>query len=177
MPRPQPRIVTALVGASVVLVSLAGCGAGNNKGEGTAPHPLAPAPRACTEIGCIDGLHVTLTPADSWPAGAYTFEIRTDAGSTSCRGALPLPACGTPGLTCTGQPVQVGESGCALPDAAHGFSSITFSSAPKQVQLRITRDGQPVVERELQPTYRRVQPNGAGCEPVCTTASETVRVF
>jgi hypothetical protein len=177
VPRPPPSSLVAFVRVSVVLVSVVGCGAGNNQGEGARPHPLPPAPRACTEIGCIDGLHVTLSPAESWPAGAYAFEIRTDAGSTSCRGSLPLPPCGTPALTCTGQPIQIGESGCALPHAAHGFSTITFSTAPKQVHVRITRDDQPVVERELQPVYRRVQPNGAGCDPVCTTASETVRVF
>jgi hypothetical protein len=134
-------------------------------------------PRGCTEIGCIDGLYVTFRPGDSWPAGAYRFDLETEAGSASCSGSLPLPACGTPGLTCQGVPVQIGESGCALPASAHGFSDLRFPSAPKRVHVRISRDNQMIFERELEPTYRRAQPNGAGCGPVCNSASETLAVF
>ncbi|HEY6559292.1 MAG TPA: hypothetical protein VI072_18535 [Polyangiaceae bacterium] len=178
MRRSSSRFQTTIVGAFFgALAGTGGCSTGNKQGDGAGPNPVAPPLHACTEIGCIDGLHVTLTPADSWPAGAYVFDIETEGGSTTCRGSLPLPPCGTQGLTCTGQPVQIGESGCALPAAAHGFSTLTFSSAPKRVHVRITRDGQLVAARELAPAYRRAQPNGPGCEPVCTTASDTFKVF
>lgn len=170
-------ILAALAGAALGVAGATGCSAGNNEAPRAEPPAPHPSPRACTEIGCIDGLHVTLTPGERWPAGAYAFDIQTDGGSTSCRGSLPLPPCGTPGLSCSGQAVQIGESGCALPAAAHGFSTLTFPSTPKRVHVRITRESEAIAERELQPVYQRVQPNGPGCEPVCTTAGETLRVF
>jgi hypothetical protein len=164
-----------LASTTVFICSLAAaCASGGAAPAAPSPEPQ---PRACTEIGCIDGLRVSLTPTDRWPAGNYVFQIDTDAGSATCRGSLPLPPCGTAGLQCTGVPVQIGESGCALPPDAHGFSDMTFSSAPKRLKVRITRDEQPLVEREIQPVYQRVQPNGEGCAPICTTAGESLRVF
>ncbi|HMJ13485.1 MAG TPA: hypothetical protein VK524_18830 [Polyangiaceae bacterium] len=158
---------------------LAGCLVACPARETTAPARDAPAvpARACTQIGCVEGLHVSLQPTEGWPAGAYRFELESEAGKAKCEGALPLPACGTPALRCAGIPVQIGESGCALPAPAHGFADLTFRSAPKQLRIRISRDDQLLVARELRPQYRRAEPNGPGCSPVCNSANEKLVVF
>jgi hypothetical protein len=146
------------------------------------PPPSSPAPapaaRACTEIGCVDGLRIALEPSARWPAGEYRFDFVVDGRPASCTGKLPLPACEQGGaLTCTGVPVQIGESGCALPASEHGFSDVGLTSSPARVKITISRDGQPIAERELSPVYQRSQPNGPDCPPVCNSASDTWRVL
>jgi hypothetical protein len=133
--------------------------------------------KACTQIGCSNGLQVALVPNERWPAGDYRFEFSSEAGTATCSGSLPLPPCGTPALVCTGMAVQIGESGCALPAAAHGFSDVMLSSTPATLRIDVLHDGERKVVREFRPQYRRVEPNGAGCGPVCTNASERLVVF
>lgn len=143
-------------------------------GAGATPPPAAEPPgRACTEIGCMDGLRVELTPGARWPAGRYGIEIEADGAKQSCEAVLPLKPCDAgPSVQCSGADLAtIGESGCALPPAEHGLSEISFSGAPKQVHVRITRDGATVADQDITPTYRRVQPNGPGCEPICNQAS------
>jgi hypothetical protein len=151
------------------------CGTGSTPG----PSPNWPPPgKACTEIGCVDGLRVSLEPSARWPAGEYRFDFVIDGTPATCTGALPLPGCEQGGaLRCTGAPVQIGESGCALPPLEHGFSDISLTSAPAHLKVTISRDAQVIGERELRPSYQRSQPNGPDCPPVCNSASDAWRVF
>ncbi len=142
--------------------------------------------RMCTEIGCQDGLVIGFRPDAGWPAGDYRFEVRTDRYEVSCRGSLPLPSCVEPGaaaeqrnVSCNVEGVvQVAESGCALPAEAHGFPELLFDPKhrPARVELRVTRDGQLVGEKNFAPQFQRLQPNGPDCEPTCEFASEVVEL-
>ena len=149
-------------------------------GSSPAPSPASPAdpnvPQACNEMGCADGLVISLSPDAGWAPGQYRFTIVTDGETTVCEGALPLPPCEQPALRCTGSAAIIGESGCAIDPAAHGFSDIQISSKPKSVTLTIERDGQPIANQTLTPTYQRSQPNGPGCPPVCDNAHAQVAV-
>ena len=146
------------------------------------PGPAGPAggeggERACTQIGCLDGLRLSLDKATPWLPGDYTFAFELDGEPVECKGALPLPSCDVgPSLRCTPDAlVQIGESGCALPPAQHGFSDITIERAPKQVSLKISHDDQPLlVGADITPDYKTTQPNGPGCEPTCRSASSAV---
>ena len=142
---------------------------------GTTPEPSSPG-HACTDIGCVDGLHVTLKPAGGlWTKGRYTFEITTPLGTTTCEGALPLPACEAGrALSCSGPPVSIGESGCALPAEQQGFASIDLASGPTQASIVIRKAGTELVHRTIKPDYRVSSPNGPGCEPTCRQASDTL---
>lgn len=130
-------------------------------------------------MGCVDGLRLELTPDSKWPAGAYRIEIEADGATQSCAAVLPLKACDAgQSVQCTGASLaRIGESGCALPPGEHGLSDIQFSAAPKRVHVRISRDGASrgeiavIADQELTPEYRRLQPNGPDCEPVCNSAS------
>jgi hypothetical protein len=136
--------------------------------------------RACTLIGCDDGLTVELEPKSGWPAGTYQFTIDADATRVTCRGALPLASCANaPALTCdTTGVVSISESGCALAAAAQGFPQITFARAlrPKRVVVAITRDDALVARAELLPEFKTSTPNGPGCPPTCTQARAQVTV-
>ena len=143
-----------------------------------APSPGSsdPGGKVCTQMGCIDGLHVNLAKVTPWTAGNYTFALELDGTPVTCTGALPLPACDQgAALRCDVEgKVQIGESGCALPPEQHGFSDIQISGAPAKVKLTITREDQQLHSGELAPTYVTSRPNGPGCEPECRGANAEV---
>jgi hypothetical protein len=145
-----------------------------------APPPATPEPpgRACTEIGCADGLTIDWESAGGWKPGRYRFEFEIDGAATTCEATLPLRPCDAgPSVTCgTNGAVMIGESGCALPPDGHGFSGVTIAGFPRSLKLRIVRDGQTLAEQTSAPSYRKVQPNGEGCPPVCQQAHEVVRL-
>ena len=143
-----------------------------------APSPGSsdPGGKVCTQMGCINGLHVNLAKVTPWTAGNYTFAFELDGAPVTCTGALPLPACDQgAALRCDVEgKVQIGESGCALPPEQHGFSDIQISGAPAKVKLTITREDQQLHSGELAPTYVTSRPNGPGCEPECRGANAEV---
>jgi len=166
-----PRLVRRIAQVLPILIAwpvVANC-------TGTTPEPSSPG-HACTDIGCVDGLHVTLAPSGGlWTKGHYTFEITTPLGTTTCEGALPLPACEAGrALSCSGPPVSIGESGCALPPDQHGFASIDLASGPADVTIVIRKDGAELVRKSITPGYRVTSPNGPDCEPTCRQASDTL---
>lgn len=159
--------------AAAIVLSLSACAKDQNGPAG----PGEPG-RACTEIGCMNGLRIELKKAGAWAPGAYTFAFTLDGAAVNCSGALPLKPCEAgPSLTCdVADRVAIGESGCALPADGHGFADVQVTGEPKEVKLTISRDGQAVASAELRPTYTESRPNGPGCEPVCRNAAETIQV-
>ena len=131
--------------------------------------PAGPPPRYCTEMACIgDQYALDLEPDAAWPAGRYTFDVEADGRHQQCQGTLPLRACGTPNITCTGDSLAtIGESGCALPAAQHAFGGVEISGTPCNVHITVKRDGNVVGEMRATPTYRWVFPNGPGCGGDC----------
>ena len=125
-------------------------------------------------MGCVDGLHIDLSP-DVWQAGSYRFVIVADGTQTVCEGSLPLRACEQgPSLSCKGKGVLIGESGCALPAAQHGFSDIHLQAGPTNVTVTIERDGAEMVRKTFTPTYQDAMPNGPDCPPVCRQAGDRI---
>jgi len=144
----------------------------------TGSSPVDP-PRACTLIGCEDGLKVDLAPSSGWPTGAYQMTLLVDDVRVVCRGSLPLPPCATRAISC--EPagvVTIAESGCALPAASQGFAQIAFDSRlrPKRVEVSITRDEVAVAQAAFTPVFERVFPNGPDCPPGCDVARRRIDV-
>jgi hypothetical protein len=104
-------------------------------------------PKACTEIGCDDGLRVQL---DGAPAGGIVRVELLPAGDTGPRYVVECAA----------------TQGCAN---GAWFPGFTGDYAVVRVT---TSDGS--VSREVRPTYAVMQPNGPDCPPTCRTASVTV---
>lgn len=141
---------------------------------------LGCADKHCTEIACVAGLRVGLTPSSGWKMGSYRFDIEVDGVMTTCEGSLPLKPCTSgPSLQCTpaGQRVVISESGCALPPEQQGFSDIAISdTAAKSVTIKVSRDGTALVSKTLAPKYTTSEPNGPSCPPTCTNAAETLNI-
>lgn len=128
-----------------------------------------PAPRRCTEIGCSSGFAVDFQRASSWPPGRYRVEVTTDGVASRCEVSLPL-SCNID-ASCTGERSwTLGLSGCALPAASHALSGVMILSTPGTVRIAVSRDDVSLAMGEFRPQYRTVQPNGPGCEPICTQA-------
>jgi hypothetical protein len=143
-----------------------------------APASIANVGRVCTQMGCLDGLHVELATTAGLGPGTYALELEADAAKGSCEVTLPLPPCDKGSATvCKGDvAVLVGESGCALDPAAHGFGPLTFKGAPARVRVVVRKGTAELGAATFTPTYRKVRPNGEGCGPVCQHATERLEL-
>lgn len=140
----------------------------------TTSRPLD-APKACTKMGCRSSLEIEVTGTKPGK-GKYAFEIEADGKKAQCELSLPLKACDK-GLStkCTGDvKVEIGESGCALPPAEHGFGPISLPDSPAAARVVIKKDGKPLSDKRFTPAYKTSQPNGPGCEPTCKQAREEI---
>lgn len=132
----------------------------------------AHAQKACTEIGCQDGLTLNVDPSFDWKWGRYDIALMFEGRTVNCYGYLPLKRCEKgPSFKCSSDKITIGESGCAMPESTHGISGIYINDAPARVIVRILRDKKAVITRTLSPEYQEMQPNGPGCGPVCRGAS------
>lgn len=128
--------------------------------------------RACTQIGCTNGLSFTVNPGYDWKNGKYDIQVALDYKTVNCRGELPLRPCDQgPSFTCDDPSVRIMESGCALPYDAHGIGGIQINDDPKKVIVRIARNYKTIITRTVVPQYQTSIPNGPGCGPVCRSAS------
>ena len=112
-------------------------------------------PRACTEIGCTDGVSIELQDAAGQPleglSGTLTFDgqaLAFDCGDDTGGG-------NDPGVTCLGGSIWLD---LATPDTID--YAIDYEGA--------THTGQVSLD------YEELQPNGPDCPPVCEQASATI---
>ncbi len=125
----------------------------------------------CTQIGCTDGLEITLD-SDFQTQGSYEAVVLADGETLTCTAVLPLPSDG--GSSCDAEGMWWGTSGSALEESEHRLLGWYLPSGPAEVSLSVTRDTEQVLSAELSPEYEVVAPNGEECGPVCTWALETV---
>lgn len=134
------------------------------------------AQQACTQIGCTDGLVVSMPMDHRWTAGEYIFDFSVDGRQVRCVGALPLKPCGQNSVLCDGEGMTIVESGCALPEESHGFGDIVLDTSPEQVILVISRNGKAIAHGDWKPEYLASRPNGPGCDPICRQATVPLRM-
>lgn len=121
-------------------------------------------PKACTEIGCMDGVSLDFSLTDP---GNYIVTATTtpDHGVTQC--TVPLPFDGSE--TCSG-PGQLGLSGSELPPDQQAISGMTFTFTDlTEVHLNVNLDGASIIDHAYPVSYTISQPNGPDCEPTCSS--------
>lgn len=171
-----PALVVRLI---LVVLGAANACASAPPTAGATPGAPPGADRACTQIGCVEGLTIDVASTSGWAPGTYRFDFELDQEKVSCEGTLPLRACEHgPSVRCTpegaAERVMISESGCALPAAEHSLPSISIRGEPARVRLTVSRDGTQLAAEEMTPQYRTMRPNGPECEPVCRQASAKV---
>ena len=125
---------------------------------------------SCTEIGCIDGFVVEFRRGD-WSAGDYEVEVTLDGVTTLCSVTLPFDSCEIPDPCLGPTEIQLGLSGCALPDNQHSIPEVHILTTPELVEIRVSQDGTEIGSGEFAPDYEQVMPNGPRCEPTCNVAT------
>lgn len=114
----------------VALVLMSGCGV------------VSEPDRACTEIGCSDGLIVDLQVR---PPVSFRVEVRSPTSSS----------------------VQIVD----CPNPTSCGSSVFFDGyTPVEATVTVVVAGREPVTRTVQPAYTISQPNGKNCEPRCRQA-------
>ena len=120
----------------------------------------------------MNGVNFTVDPGYDWINGQYQIEVALGFKKIACYGELPLHPCEQgPTFKCDDKSVQIGESGCALPDSQHGISGIQISDDPQKIMVRIARNNRTIITRTVVPQYQTSMPNGPGCGPICKSAA------
>ena len=144
----------------------------------------------CTQMACPDAFGIGFSPARSWPAGDYTFTITYGDQKDICQATLPFD---DPfGMaSCTGAAWLMKEAtytvtGCdgevcwaeqvPLEPKYHGFSGLSVFGFYASAFLRIERDGQVLLERDLTMGYQPVYPNGPECGIGCYQSNQILEV-
>jgi len=158
------KVAFLATAATAALVCAGGCSGSSDSRS----------PRACTEIGCSDGLAVEFS-RPLREAGSYAVTLDLDGERISCQSALPFASC-SGGSPCSSTKVILEQSGCALPPNAHEIIGLRVTSVARTVSLRIERDGSEIASQSFTPSYVRAAPNGEGCGPICEQASATLAI-
>jgi len=136
-------------------------------------------------------LSITMrTPSGAWSDGLYELTVHTDTQLDGvCTFRLPdqLPdppgkvtsiPCGTsihfdlaPEVEC-----RMGCNGDACwqectPIPGKFLAQLTIDSTPGRVDVKLSRDGAPLLVETAQPVYKDVYPNGPECGGACRQAS------
>lgn len=126
--------------------------------------------KACTEIGCVDGVQVRFSQPIRQP-GTYRFQIQMEGVASTCIATLPMPACDRVPAPCDSLDLLLGLSGCALAADQHAIVSLDIRTSPRKLDVTVTRDDAAFASGNYDVTYRRVAPNGEECGPICNQAA------
>ena len=152
-----------MLGALGLIVVLAACEAFS-----LLPGRTSPSARLCTAIGCESGITFHL-PVDLEVDVAYDVEACVDNVCERQVLRVPLPtdgpftgtAQGSISLQIDTDTIMFGLGDRELPGS-------------HQAHITVWRNGDPIVEHEMDVEFGRTQPNGFGCEPVCWFADVIV---
>ncbi len=128
--------------------------------------------RACTEIGCVDAFTLTLRTSDgSAPVGDHTIDLQVDKLSLLCTfSILGIPSDTT--VRCSPR-VTVHLSSTI---AGRFVEQVSVMGSPAAVRI-IQRLGDVVLlDRSFSPAYRKTQPNGPGCDPICNQTQQEIEL-
>ena len=139
---------------------------------------------SCTDIACADGLTVVTAPASGiWQAGDYEVEITHDGVTENCSFSLPddLPTADSITLVDCGKPIHANLY--ARPDCTDTCTltnqfefDFYFNSKPESLSVKMTRDGEVVLDEQPTIEYSDVFPNGPECGALCQQARVNLTV-
>jgi len=126
------------LGIALALLALGGCGDEEPEATPTVEPPV----RACTEIGCSDGVYVQLS------------DVPRDAEVTLCVDGRCRPA-------------RAGAPGLGQVDAPLGRAA----GETVRVAITVRRGGRTIARASERLEVRTERPNGPGCPPMCRMAT------
>lgn len=128
---------------------------------------------ACTQMWCQEGMTVMFKDG-VWPAGDYTFTVKLDDKTVTCKGSLPFKTCDG-SVTCDAEGVTIGESGCAMGPETHSFHAVMTPVPPQHVTLDIARSDGKTFSFDSAVEAECGYPNGEQCDvhQCCSAVIET----
>ena len=129
--------------------------------------------RACTLIGCGNGLTIDFRQVDSstWQDGDWRLEMTTPSGEyATCDFQIPAGDAALSGQACDGPlSLEFSSDGTRLVEATSWRSSP--DEVPRNFDITLIRDSSEVASQSFEPDYTESRPNGEDCPPVCAQAS------
>lgn len=132
---------------------------------------------SCTQMWCQEGTTLMLN-GGAWKAGDYTFTVTADDKTVTCKGSLPFKTCDG-SVTCDGEGVTIGESGCAMPADTHAFHAVMLPQSPAHLAVTVSRADGKSFSYDSDVNAQCSFPNGEECDstPCCSAVLETEAVF
>lgn len=122
-------------------------------------------PPLCYYLEPAEGLHVALH-SETWAEGSYAIVADDDRRSTSCVVSLVRDADGsitqTSDSECTSTSMDASADEWLL-TLSNGALVLELRDAPRNVRLRVTRDGTLLHDASYTPSYEESEPSGRGC--------------
>jgi hypothetical protein len=132
-------------------------------------------PQSCTKAGCNDGVVITASSPGPLPDGEYRIALLLDGVAHSCTGPVPFLSAFT--LSCESDAPGVilsfseWQPSFVPPGTMPGGLRIGIeNSAPRRIEMEISRDGNVIAAESFVPEYATLAPNGEACGPVCQIA-------
>jgi hypothetical protein len=132
----------------------------------------------CNDLGCVNGVFVSAAPESGlWTAGEYELEVTHDDETVQCSFTLPkdLPTASITTLIDCGETVHANlyaSGGCSQ---SCGLSSsfelnVSINAKPTSFGVRLSRDGEVLLDDSREVEYDDVYPDGAECGVGCQQA-------
>lgn len=123
--------------------------------------PVDPTGNACTEIGCEDAISLALRDGEFYDGN---YQVSMFDGVTREQ----LFSCDFGVISET-----IDDADCNVYDDGEGFT-VNLPIGGASVSIEVLRNGDLWGSLDANPEYSESQPNGPGCEPICTQASLTL---
>lgn len=120
----------------------------------------------CSEMACIEKVEVRLER--EWEPGNYEFVVEAEGTRYSCLALLPPEE---PRKTLCLRSFDDPSPGLTF---GEGHATLHLGGTPKEIDLRVYREGELFLSRTLRPSYVKEEFNGPGCG-FCTTGSAVVK--
>ena len=145
--------------------------------------------RACTAIGCVAGVSGTIvSDSGALPDGEYTLTVTIDGDANDCTFSVPSVLadggvddyfeCGEgfevdlrDRVECTEQANDDSVSQACTPVPNTTELHFTFLETPDTLGFSLRRDGEVVLDDEVDVDYTEVFPNGPDCGGGCDQAT------
>ena len=115
---------------------------------------------SCTEIGCADGVRITLATPVPLQAPEVVVTVNIDGTKVSCPIAPTATSCVAGALTVTVQDQAI--------------RVLELAGAPEHIGVTITSSSTTLLTGEVVPHYETSYPNGSDCPGECKHADATL---
>jgi hypothetical protein len=134
----------------------------------------SPEELACTDIGCTDGLHISLL-REAFEPGLYLVELDLHGEVILCQATIPLGSGASDG--CSDPRAWLELSGSELDTSEQAVTGVFLDRTDlSAMAITVLQDDEEIGYAAFEPDYQTLQPNGPECEPTCAYATRELEL-